>query len=98
MQFKKSGCASLQSLNTGLIEFNISSSVKIILQILSKFRSQTQQTHCGENPGTVWVFKFEGLNFRGLKRKDDFEGLYFRGIIYGTCASVTPGSKNGDIL
>ena len=28
---------------------------------------------------TVSVFNFEGLNFRGWREQDNFEGLYFRG-------------------
>ena len=36
--------------------------------------------YCQIQSHTVWVFKFKGLNFRGLKRLDNFEGLYFRGV------------------
>ena len=32
---------------------------------------------------TIRVFIFKGLNFRGLNRRDNFEGLYFRGILDG---------------
>ena len=28
---------------------------------------------------TISVFNFEGLNFRGWREQDNFEGLYFRG-------------------
>ena len=31
------------------------------------------------NFNTVSVFNFKGLNFRGWREQDNFEGLYFRG-------------------
>ena len=37
---------------------------------------------------TVRVFTFKELNFRGLNRRDNFEGLYFRGILDGFYVSA----------
>ena len=74
---------SLASLKTLKERFSLISSSLMLLTMVNLNPSTI--AHQG---ATVRVCIFKELNFRGLNRRDNFEALYFRGILDGFYVSA----------